>query len=70
MDAQIPSPDKDAETKDMEDFEKMRGQILAGNDNKDLLKKFKLTLLKFAKDGRIPRREVNEILIEMASLGM
>jgi hypothetical protein len=54
----------------MEDFEKMRGQILAGNDNKDLLKKFKLTLLKFAKDGRIPRREVNEILIEMASLGM
>jgi hypothetical protein len=70
MDAQIPSPDKDAETKDMEDFEKMRGQILAGNDNKDLLKRFKLTLLKFAKDGRIPRREVNEILIEMASLGM
>lgn len=70
MDAQIPSPDKDAETKEMEDFEKMRGQILAGNDNRDLIKKFKLTLLKFAKDGRIPRREVNEVLLEMASLGM
>jgi hypothetical protein len=70
MDAQIPSPDKDAETKEMEDFEKMRGQILAGNDNRDLLKKFKLTLLKFGKDGRIPRREVNEVLLEMASMGM
>lgn len=70
MDAQIPSPDKDAETKEMEEFEKMRGQILAGNDNRDLIKKFKLTLLKFAKDGRIPRREVNEVLLEMASLGM
>jgi len=70
MDAQIPSPDKDAETKEMEDFEKMRGQILAGNDNRDLLKKFKMTLLKFGKDGRIPRREVNEVLLEMASLGM
>jgi hypothetical protein len=70
MDAQIPSPDKDAETKEMEEFEKMRGQILAGNDNRDLLKKFKMTLLKFGKDGRIPRREVNEVLLEMASLGM
>ena len=70
MDAQIPSPDKDAETKEMEEFEKMRGQILAGNDNRDLLKKFKLTLLKFGKDGRIPRREVNEVLLEMASMGM
>ena len=54
----------------MEEFEKMRGQILAGNDNKDLIKKFKLTLLKFAKDGRIPRREVNEVLMEMASIGL
>jgi hypothetical protein len=70
MDAQIPSPDKDAETKEMEEFEKMRGQILAGNDNKDLIKRFKLTLLKFAKDGRIPRREVNEVLMEMATVGM
>jgi len=70
MDAQIPSPDKDVETKEMDEFEKMRGQILAGNDNKDLCKKFKLTLLKFAKDGRIPRREVNEVLMEMASIGL
>jgi len=70
MDAQIPSPDKDTETKQMEEFEKMRGQILAGNDNKDLIKKFKLTLLMFAKDGRIPRREVNEVLMEMASIGL
>jgi hypothetical protein len=54
----------------MEEFEKMRGQILAGNDNKDLIKRFKLTLLKFAKDGRIPRREVNEVLMEMATVGM
>jgi hypothetical protein len=70
MDAQIPSPDKDTETKEMEMFEKMKGEILAGNDNKDLIKKFKLSLLKFANDGRIPRREVNELLMEMASIGL
>jgi hypothetical protein len=70
MDGGIPSPDKEAEQKEMEEFEKMRGQILAGNDNKELVKKFKMTLLKYAKDGRLPRREVNEILIEMASIGL
>lgn len=70
MEGGIPSPDKDAEQKEMEEFEKMRGQILAGNDNKELVKKFKMTLLKYAKDGRLPRREVNEILVEMASIGL
>lgn len=70
MDGGIPSPDKEAEQKEMEEFEKMRGQILAGNDNKELVKKFKMILLKYAKDGRLPRREVNEILIEMASIGL
>jgi hypothetical protein len=70
MDGGIPSPDKETEQKEMEEFEKMRGQILAGNDNKELVKKFKMTLLKYAKDGRLPRREVNEILIEMASIGL
>ena len=34
MDGGIPSPDKEAEQKEMEEFEKMRGQILAGKKKK------------------------------------
>jgi hypothetical protein len=66
----IPNPKKDEETREMEDFEKMKGQIIAGNDNKDLIKKFKFTLLKLAKEGRIPKREANEVLMEMAMVGL
>ena len=66
----VPNPKKDEETREMEDFEKMKGQIIAGNDNKDLVKKFKLTLLKLAKEGRVPKREANEVLMELALVGL
>jgi hypothetical protein len=66
----IPNPKKDEETQEMEEFEKMKGQIIAGNDNKDLVKKFKFTLLKLAKEGRIPKRQANEVLMEMAMVGL
>lgn len=66
----VPNPKKDEETREMEDFEKMKGQIIAGNDNKDLVKKFKITLLKLAKEGRVPKREANEVLMELALVGL
>ena len=66
----IPAPNKDAQQKEMERFDILKGQILAGNDNKELVKEFKLKLLKLCKDGRIPRREVNELLYDMMSVGL
>jgi len=66
----IPAPNKDAQQKEMDRFDILKGQILAGNDNKELIKEFKLKMLKLCKDGRIPRREVNEIMYDLMSVGL
>lgn len=66
----IPAPNRDAQQKEMERFDILKGEILAGNDNKELVKEFKMKLIKLCKDGRIPRREVNEILYDMMSVGL
>lgn len=66
----IPSPNKSEEQKEMDDFEILRGSIIAGNDNKDLVRKFKLMLVKFSNDGRIGRNEAREILMDLASAGL
>ena len=50
-------------------FEILRGQIIAGNDNPDLIKDFKFLLMKLMTNGRIPRREGHDILADLASLG-
>ncbi len=65
----IPQPNKDKENAAMERWELLRGQILAGNDNIELIKEFKVLLLKYIKEGRIPRREANEVLYELMALG-
>jgi len=65
----IPAPSKDAVEKDIHQFEVMRGEIMAGNDNKDLIKKFKLHIMKLSKNGTLPKREVQEILEELLELG-
>jgi hypothetical protein len=65
----IPAPSKDNIEKDIHQFEVMRGEIMAGNDNKELLKKFKLHILKLSKNGTLPKREVQEILEDLIELG-
>lgn len=64
----IPVPDKDKLQKEMDRFELLKGQILSGNDSKELIKEFKILLLKFQKQGKLPKREVNEILYELMIL--
>jgi hypothetical protein len=65
----IPAPDKDRQEKDIHDFEVMKGEILAGNDSKELIKKFKLHLVKLSKNGTLPKLEVQEIMEELIQLG-
>ena len=50
-------------------FNILRGEIIAGNDSKTIAKEFKIMLLKFMNEGRIPRRQANEILQELLALG-
>ena len=65
----IPAPSKDKKEKDIHQFEVMKGEILAGNDSTELIKKFKLLLLRLSKNGSIPKRETVEIMEDLISLG-
>ena len=65
----IPTPSKDQEEKDLHLFEVYKGEIMAGNDSKELIQKFKALLLKLSKNGSLPKQQVNEILNEILQLG-
>ena len=65
----VPNPQKSEEQKEMDRFDILRGEIMAGNDNKTLVKEFKIMLMKFLHQGRIPRREAHEILTDLAVMG-
>lgn len=65
----IPAPDKKKDDQDINQFEVMRGQIMAGNDSSKLHKDFKFLIMKMMKKKLLPKRQANELLFEMASLG-
>jgi len=65
----IPAPKKSEIDKEENEFEIMRGEIMSGNDNKDLVKKFKIVLLKLMNKGVIPKGQAKEILLELTSMG-
>ena len=64
----IPTPALDKINKEIHEFEVMKGEILSGNDSKDLVKKFKLNVAKLSRIGVLPKREVNELLVLLADL--
>jgi hypothetical protein len=65
----VATPSKDQYEKDIHSFEVMRGEIVAGNDNQEMIKKFKLLIMKLSRSGSLPKNEVSEILSELAELG-
>jgi hypothetical protein len=65
----VPAPSKDQEEKDFHQFEVMKGEIMSGNDSKELVKKFKILILKLSKQNVLPKNEVQEILEDLLSLG-
>ena len=65
----IPAPSKDQEEKEIHEYEVMRGEIMSGNDNKELIKKFKLLIIKLSRRGALPKKEVTDILSELVELG-
>lgn len=68
-DLEVPSPHKETIDKEMTRFDILRGEIGAGNDNNGLIKEFKTILLKFIREGRIPRREGSEVMEELLLSG-
>ena len=65
----IPAPSKDAHEKDIHEFEVMKGEIMSGNDSTELIKRFKLHIMKLSRNGTLPKHEVNEILSDLVNLG-
>jgi len=65
----IPAPSKDKEERDINQFEIMKGEIMAGNDNKEMIKKFKLLIVKLSKQGLLKKAQVNELLEDLIMLG-
>jgi len=65
----IPAPSKNQDDKDINQFEIMKGEILAGNDNVDLIHKFKAKLLSLSNRGVLPKGQVKDILFELTSMG-
>jgi hypothetical protein len=65
----IPAPKRDDDDKDIHKFEIMKGQILSGQDNKEMVKEFKLVLLRLSKKGLIPKAQVKDLLLDLTTMG-
>jgi hypothetical protein len=65
----VPTPSKDQEEKDFHQFEVMKGEIMSGNDSKELVKNFKVLILKLSKQNVLPKNEVQELLQDLLTLG-
>lgn len=65
----IPAPDKKKDEQDINKFEIMKGQIMAGNDSNKLHKDFKLLVMKLMEKKLLPKRQATDILFKMATLG-
>ena len=66
----IPNTKKTRLERDLNRFNVLRGSIIAGNDSKDLLKDFRLLLLKLSNSGYISKKETSEVLLEMLKLNI
>jgi hypothetical protein len=64
----VPTPKTD-DARAIDRFDILKGEILAGNDNKTLVREFKVLLMKLVQSGRIPRREAHEVLTDLTALG-
>ena len=62
-------PSNPADDEDVKEFEIMRGEILAGNDNTTLVKNFKVQIMKLMSRDLLPKSEGKQLIMEMAALG-
>jgi len=65
----IPRPNKNKDEAEFNRFTILKGQILAGNNSKEMIKEFKTLLVKLIHGGKILRKEGHDLLIDLAALG-
>tara|TARA_R110000744_G_scaffold94472_1_gene182425 strand:+ start:161 stop:751 length:591 start_codon:yes stop_codon:yes gene_type:complete len=66
----IPSPMLTKTQSEINKFNVLRGQIVAGNDSSEMIKQFKCLLLKLSNTGHIDRHEANEVMVMLLQLGL
>ena len=66
----IPTPKLSEMQAKINKFNIMRGEILAGNDSRELIKDFKVMLLKFMADGVVDKKEGNDIMVCLLQMGL
>ena len=64
----IPKP-KDAVSAQADRFTILRGQIVSGQDNEDVVKEFKGLLLKMANNNQLPRSQAYQCMQDLLALG-
>ena len=65
----IPAPDKKKDEQEINQFNIMKGQIMAGNDSSKLHKDFKMLVMRLMNKKLLPKRQASELLFTMATLG-
>ena len=65
----VPVKNLSEEEKEQHEFDVMKGEIIAGNDNEKLVKDFKRLLLKLMSKHKINKKEGHDILMELVILG-
>jgi hypothetical protein len=63
-------PPKRGETDELiNKYNVMKGQILAGNDNKKMVQEFKESILRLSELKLMPKSQVREILMDLTAMG-
>jgi hypothetical protein len=65
----VKTPNKTDLDKLVNRFEILKGEICAGNNNKELVKEFKKTIITLSNEGMLPKGQAREILMDLVSLG-
>jgi len=65
----IPRPNKSKDEAEFNRFTILKGQIIAGNNSKELIKEFKSLLVKLIHSDKILRKDGHAILLDLAALG-
>ena len=66
----IPSPKLTKIQSDINKFNILRGELIAGNDSKELVKDFKILLLKLMNSKHISKSDGNEIMVMMLQMNL
>ena len=61
--------DADCKDKDLHRFELLKGQVLAGNNAKEIVDELKVLIVKLMNEDRINRKQGQNLLTDLVSLG-